>query len=95
MLSNLGLEHEGRLHSGIDDARNLARIVIRLAQDGAKLQPNERLVDGKLRYIDEGEKIMMAERQVRRHGLKSPQSSSENDVVSALESLKLEENGVK
>jgi len=34
MLERLGLEHRGRLHSGIDDCRNLARIWIMMADNG-------------------------------------------------------------
>ncbi|KAJ7285628.1 ribonuclease H-like domain-containing protein [Mycena rebaudengoi] len=40
-LSALGLApFRGRLHSGIDDTRNLARIVSALASQGVRLQPN-------------------------------------------------------
>lgn len=40
-LHVLGLsEFEGRQHSGIDDTRNIARIVIELARHGLRLQPN-------------------------------------------------------
>jgi inhibitor of KinA sporulation pathway (predicted exonuclease) len=35
MLSRQGLKFEGRLHSGIDDTRNIARIAIRMRQDGS------------------------------------------------------------
>ena len=34
MLNKIGLQHEGRLHSGIDDATNIARIWIHLITDG-------------------------------------------------------------
>ena len=34
MLELMGLELEGRHHSGIDDAKNLARIVINLLESG-------------------------------------------------------------
>ena len=34
MLDDLGLALQGRHHSGIDDCRNIARIVVRMAQDG-------------------------------------------------------------
>jgi inhibitor of KinA sporulation pathway (predicted exonuclease) len=36
MLSLLGLELEGKHHSGIDDARNLARCVIATLKKGHK-----------------------------------------------------------
>ncbi|KAJ7694148.1 ribonuclease H-like domain-containing protein [Mycena rosella] len=40
-LSVLGLPpFQGRQHSGIDDTRNLARILTQLAVDGVQLQPN-------------------------------------------------------
>jgi 3'-5' exoribonuclease 1 len=32
---------EGREHAGIDDARNIARILVELAKDGAPLSPNK------------------------------------------------------
>lgn len=32
MLNKLGLEFEGRKHSGIDDARNIARIALELSK---------------------------------------------------------------
>lgn len=41
MLQHLGLEFEGRPHSGIDDSRNIARILIELKKDGADVCINE------------------------------------------------------
>lgn len=43
MLHHLGMEFEGRPHSGIDDARNIARILIQLKKDGADMFINESL----------------------------------------------------
>ena len=43
MLHNLEYEFEGQPHSGIDDARNIARVAIRLLKDGAVLKKNEKL----------------------------------------------------
>ncbi|CAG2243047.1 ERI1 [Mytilus edulis] len=43
MLENLGMTFEGHLHSGLDDSRNIARIAIRLAEDGCELKVNEYL----------------------------------------------------
>jgi hypothetical protein len=37
MLKHLKMDLQGRHHSGIDDCRNLARILIRLIEDGATL----------------------------------------------------------
>ena len=43
MLERQGMRFEGRLHSGIDDTRNIARIALRLCGDGACLYLNEAL----------------------------------------------------
>ncbi|CAK8698592.1 unnamed protein product [Clavelina lepadiformis] len=59
MLANIGLNFEGRHHCGRDDAKNLARIVIRLMQDGAVFQFNERLNAGKLENITEDERALL------------------------------------
>ena len=39
MLEILRINHEGRHHSGIDDTKNIARIVIALYEDGKKIKP--------------------------------------------------------
>lgn len=41
MLDHLGLKFLGRPHSGIDDSRNIARILIELKKDGADVLINE------------------------------------------------------
>lgn len=41
MLEMQGMKFEGRLHSGIDDSRNIARIVAKLVQDGSAVYINE------------------------------------------------------
>jgi len=41
MLQHLGLEFQGRPHSGIDDSRNIARILMELRKDGADVCINE------------------------------------------------------
>ena len=43
MLERQGMRFVGRPHSGIDDSRNIARIAIRMANDGATLYINEML----------------------------------------------------
>ncbi len=43
MLSIYGLNFEGHEHSGIDDAKNLARIAKRMWEDGAILEANSEL----------------------------------------------------
>jgi len=41
MLQHLGLKFEGRPHSGIDDSRNIAKILVELIKDGAEVTINE------------------------------------------------------
>lgn len=43
MLDHLGLEFEGRPHCGLDDAKNIGRIVLRMIEDGISIEPNERI----------------------------------------------------
>jgi len=44
MLEVLGLAFEGHPHSGIDDTRNIARILAQLISDGCNIYENETLV---------------------------------------------------
>lgn len=44
MLDSLGMEFQGQPHSGLDDARNIARIVVRMIGDRAALRINEKIV---------------------------------------------------
>ncbi|KAJ8393969.1 hypothetical protein AAFF_G00055020 [Aldrovandia affinis] len=48
MLEKLGLHYEGRPHCGLDDSRNIARIALRMLQDGCQLRVNERIHAGQL-----------------------------------------------
>ncbi|CAF0988031.1 unnamed protein product [Adineta steineri] len=41
MLENLHLPFHGNLHSGLDDAKNIGKIIIQLIKDGCILMPNE------------------------------------------------------
>ncbi|XP_026796870.2 3'-5' exoribonuclease 1 [Pangasianodon hypophthalmus] len=51
MLENLGMQYEGRLHCGLDDSRNIARVAIRMLKDGCRLRVNERLHEGELQNV--------------------------------------------
>ncbi|KAG8593840.1 hypothetical protein GDO81_000964 [Engystomops pustulosus] len=51
MLEKLGLKYEGRLHCGLDDSKNIARIAIRMLQDGCELRVNERMHTGQLMNV--------------------------------------------
>ena len=44
MFNFSGLEFEGSPHSGVDDARNIARILVRLLSDRAFVRVNEKIV---------------------------------------------------
>ena len=41
LFNNLGTKFEGRLHCGMDDARNIARILRKMVQDGCEIIFNE------------------------------------------------------
>ncbi|XP_059090591.1 3'-5' exoribonuclease 1-like [Tigriopus californicus] len=44
MLYSLEMEFQGQPHSGLDDARNIARVLIRLISDRAFVRTNEKIV---------------------------------------------------
>jgi hypothetical protein len=48
MLENLGMTFEGHQHSGIDDTKNISRVVLRMLEDGCDLRVNEKLHAHKL-----------------------------------------------
>jgi len=48
MLDDLGMKFEGRPHSGLDDAKNIANIVIRLIKDGCVFRTNEYFHEGQV-----------------------------------------------
>lgn len=63
MLEYLGLPHEGRLHSGIDDSRNIAKIVIGLLIRGCSLCDIDRIPFlGAPASIDNGSAASTSER---------------------------------
>lgn len=43
MLSRLDMDFEGQPHCGLDDAKNIARIVVRLLKDKAVIRANEKI----------------------------------------------------
>ncbi|MGH0178021.1 UNVERIFIED_CONTAM: hypothetical protein FKN15_076564 [Acipenser sinensis] len=51
MLGNLGMKYDGRPHCGLDDSRNIARIAMRMLQDGCVLRVNERMHAGQLMSV--------------------------------------------
>lgn len=51
MLENLGMQYDGRPHSGLDDSRNIARIAIHMLKDGCELRVNECLHQGEPRSV--------------------------------------------
>ena len=63
MLKVLKLKLDGRHHSGIDDSRNIAKIVVCLAKKGVVLLPTGSIVDGK--YVDTTEEAGYGPQQQR------------------------------
>lgn len=57
MLETLGMEFDGRPHCGLDDARNIARILLVLIEEHAPLHINERL---SLKHYRTREKALLA-----------------------------------
>lgn len=53
MLSELGLSFIGQPHSGLDDAHNIARVAIKLYEDGANMRVNEQISFQKPRKRDQ------------------------------------------
>ena len=51
MLESLGLEFEGREHSGIDDVKNIARVIVQLVKDGCILKYNRFITDDLLKQF--------------------------------------------
>eukprot|EP00045_Choanoeca_perplexa_P011299 m.119145 g.119145 ORF g.119145 m.119145 type:complete len:316 (-) comp15582_c0_seq10:302-1249(-) len=49
MLDGVGMKFEGREHSGIDDTRNIARLVTRLIEDEAPMKTNTDVQQGPCR----------------------------------------------
>lgn len=45
MLDCIGLTFEGNQHCGLDDSRNIARIMLQIASDGCRISNNSRLKD--------------------------------------------------
>jgi len=62
MLSFLGLPLEGRHHSGIDDCRNITRILIQMIQDGCVFHTTTSI--GNSRIVEEIEKLEKEKRQI-------------------------------
>lgn len=63
MLEHLELSFEGRPHCGLDDARNIARVLIRMMYDGASIQVNERIhlltLEAKSKMSSQPERVVM------------------------------------
>lgn len=51
MIEILGLEFEGRLHNGFDDAKNIGRVVCQMLEDHVLFEVNESLRDGQVTNV--------------------------------------------
>uniref|UniRef100_A0A0R3S176 Exonuclease domain-containing protein n=1 Tax=Elaeophora elaphi TaxID=1147741 RepID=A0A0R3S176_9BILA len=56
MLTFLNMKFEGREHSGLDDSKNIARIVIKMLEDRSELRVNEKLV--KIKASEKGKALL-------------------------------------
>ncbi|XP_069698473.1 3'-5' exoribonuclease 1-like [Periplaneta americana] len=63
MLKHLELDFEGRPHCGLDDAHNIARVLLRMMNDGASIQVNERIhlasLEAKTKAGDKPERMVV------------------------------------
>lgn len=55
MLESIGLQFQGREHCGLDDARNIARVVEQLIKDGCVLKYNRFMPEDVLSSFGFGE----------------------------------------
>ncbi|XP_013402614.1 3'-5' exoribonuclease 1 [Lingula anatina] len=60
MLEYLGMEFEGEQHRGIDDAKNIARILLCMLKDGCELRINERLFAKKAQHVSGDDKNVVS-----------------------------------
>ncbi|CAL1538274.1 unnamed protein product [Lymnaea stagnalis] len=74
MLEDLGMKFQGRPHCGLDDARNIAAIAIRLLQDGCIMRINEHFREGQI----SPQKSTGSSRASHSRGHKSPPKSHTN-----------------
>ncbi|KAL0614125.1 3'-5' exoribonuclease 1 [Plecturocebus cupreus] len=57
MLEKLGMDYDGRPHCGLDDSKNIARIAVRMLQDGCELRINEKMHAGQLMSVSSSSPI--------------------------------------
>ncbi|XP_039283068.1 probable tubulin polyglutamylase ttll-15 [Nilaparvata lugens] len=50
MLQSFGVEFDGRLHCGLDDARNIANLLIHMIKDGVSIDINENIQENRMTY---------------------------------------------
>lgn len=83
MLEHLGLVFEGHHHSGLDDSRNIARVVLCLLRDGAELRVNECLFPGNVTPGDPQSRFTLP--VSRREAEMSTDSEAEEDLIKPIE----------
>ncbi|KAK3096047.1 hypothetical protein FSP39_022478 [Pinctada imbricata] len=77
MLSSLGMTFEGTLHCGLHDSRNIARIAIKLMEDGCVLKVNE--------FIERPKNLGRSSDD----GLEEPEQSCDRGIDQSMKSLSL------
>ena len=70
------MEFQGQQHSGIDDARNIARVVMRMLGDGADLYANEKIF---ARRLESNKRICVDVMAVTREGSGDDDGASDED----------------
>lgn len=86
MLETSGYTFVGQPHSGRDDALNIARLVVRLLEDGCKLIVNERLFTHKLNlnlraFKGFGEVVGMSRREAEELPSEDDEDEDEEEVA--------------
>uniref|UniRef100_T1J0Y4 3'-5' exoribonuclease 1 n=1 Tax=Strigamia maritima TaxID=126957 RepID=T1J0Y4_STRMM len=79
MLEFLGLAFEGRPHCGLDDARNIGRIVLHLLNDGANIRINERIDLSSNEESSNRQTVYLTIRTESQSSLEKKQSTEDED----------------
>ncbi|XP_014662783.1 PREDICTED: 3'-5' exoribonuclease 1-like [Priapulus caudatus] len=88
MLDLLGLQLEGRHHSGLDDSRNIAHVLLIMLRDGAEVRVNERLHPGNIPSDDLQFRLTLPVSRNEAEG-SSNESEAADDVNDIMEGLDL------
>lgn len=71
MLHSYGLKFEGRLHSGKDDAYNIARLVMKMMKEGCKFFLNDSISNASIKYLRKNLSFYQKRKQEEKNHKKS------------------------